>query len=175
MKSDRLPENNQPLVYRTGRGLPDWVYFQAYTFSSLLCSFSWPSQPISFILKASITTSCSRCDICSPGPGQAPQVNLFNPELISSTPKPSHQHYSFVEEHHHPPGHSVVLNPACPPFPQEITCRLYIPSTSLLFLRIFLLHWTFGSRVHTPEWLPPHVFKSIFSAFLLSISFSASL
>ena len=68
--------------------------------------------------------NAGRCDICGPGPGQALKVNLFNPELISSAPKLSHQHYSLVEEHPHPPGHSVILNPACPHFPQEIICHL---------------------------------------------------
>ena len=47
MKSDRLPKNNQLLVYRTGRGMPDWVYFQLT--HSAHCSAHSPDLPADLI------------------------------------------------------------------------------------------------------------------------------
>lgn len=174
MKSDKLPKNNQPLKYRTGQGMSSCMYFQAYTFSSLLCSLSCPSQPISSTLKPSVTTKCRRWDICGPGPGQAPEVNSFNTELNSSTLKPSHKHYSLVEEHHHPPGDPVILDLACLHFPQDIICHLQIQSASQLFCKIFpsaWYCWSRGSQTWMTSFQPLEVFKSILSSFLSSTPF----
>lgn len=174
MKSDRLPENNQPLVYRTGRGcLTGCISGLHIQLTALLILLTFPANLI-HSEGFNYHRLQQMLDICSPGPGQAPQVNLFNPELISSTPKPSHNIIHLLK--------SITIHQVTQ---SSLTQLVPLSAKSLATYTFRLLHYYFSESsfftelldqgfIHLNDFLPMCLNPS-FSAFLLSISFSASL